>query len=113
MKYLDYLNKDSPIKQADSRIPSLRQFKEYLDAINRDPIAAQCTKTFWVKYGKDFPELEAYAKSVLPASSAGVERVFRVGGAILGPSRRRLSDKMFQMLIFLKCNMHLFNSMFL
>jgi hypothetical protein len=67
---------------------------------------------FWLKYSLDWPELAAYTKAVLtvPASSAAVERVFSVGGAILRPSRRRLSDKLFEMLMFLKCNWHLFKN---
>ena len=40
----------------------------------------------------------------LPATSATVERVCSVGVAILHPSRRRLSDRILEMLIFLKCN---------
>jgi hypothetical protein len=60
----------------------------------------------------NWPELAAYTKAILtvPASSAAVERVFSVGGSILRPSRRRLSDRLFEMLMFLKCNWHLFQN---
>ena len=49
----------------------------------------------------------------LPATSATVERVCSVGVAILRPSRRRLSDRIFEMLIFLKWNLQLLKSDFL
>ena len=38
------------------------------------------------------------------------KHVFSVGGAILRPSRRRLSDRLFEMLMFLKCNWYLFKN---
>ena len=70
------------------------------------------TRLFWLNYEKEWPELAAYTKAILtvPASSGAVERVFSVGGSILRPSRRRLSDKLFEMLMFLKCNWHLFKN---
>jgi hypothetical protein len=37
-------------------------------------------------------------------SSAAVERVFSLGKDILQPKRSRLSDKHFEMLVFLKAN---------
>ena len=69
-------------------------------------------RLFWLKYEKEWPELAAYTKAILtvPASSAAVERVFSVGGSILRPSRRRLSDRLFEMLMFLKCNWYLFKN---
>ena len=46
------------------------------------------------------------ANSTLP-SSAAVERLFTIAGIILGPSRRRckMSDKLFDRMVFLKCHM--------
>ena len=60
---------------------------------------------------QDWPELAGYTKALLtvPASTASV---VSVGGAILKSSRRRLSDKVFEMLMFLKCNLHLFKNNF-
>ena len=37
-------------------------------------------------------------------SSAAVERLFSLGGRILTPERTRLSDKRFEMLVFLRAN---------
>jgi hypothetical protein len=90
-----------------------RQVDEYLDAIRKLPENVRLnTGSFWLKYEKEWPELASYTKRILtvPASSAAVERVFSVGGAILRPSRRRLSDRLFEMLMFLKCNWHLFQN---
>ena len=40
----------------------------------------------------------------MPASSGSVERIFRTAGLIYKPIRRRLSDKRFEQLMFIKCN---------
>jgi len=39
-----------------------------------------------------------------PASSAPVERVFSQSGLIMRPNRARMSDKMLEELVSLKCN---------
>ena len=61
-------------------------------------------------YQNKWPQLSAYAKFILtiPATSAPVERVFSVGVGILALSRRRLGDQLFEKLLFLKCNVSLF-----
>ena len=90
-----------------------RQVDDYMEAIRKLPENYRAnTGAFWLKYENEWPELASYAKRVLtvPASSAAVERVFSVGGALLRPSRRRLSDRLFEMLMFLKCNWHLFKN---
>ena len=87
------------------------QFKAYQEVVKKldKNDKYKDTRELWLKYEKEWPELAAYAKSLLtvPASTAAVERIFSVGGAILKPSRRRLSDHVFEMLMFLKCNMHI------
>ena len=87
-----------------------KQVDEYLETIRKLPENLRDnTRLFWLKYEKEWPELASYTKRVLTvsASSAAVERVFSVGGSILRPSRRRLSDRLFEMLMFLKCNIKL------
>ena len=90
-----------------------KQVDEYLETIRKLPENLRDnTRLFWLKYEKEWPELASYTKRVLTvsASSAAVERVFSVGGSILRPSRRRLSDRLFEMLMFLKCNWHLYKN---
>ena len=96
-----------------SKKTAFKQLNEYLDLVKTNPVECQDTRSFWKKYRHEWPELAAYAKALLtvPASSASVERVFSVGGAILRHSRRRLSDRLFEMIMFLKCYLHLFKNL--
>ena len=89
------------------------QFRAYQESILKTNEDLD-TKKFWLKHELEWPELAAYTKDLLTvlASTASVERIFSVGGAILKPSRRRLSGKVFEMLMFLKCNLHLFKNNF-
>lgn len=61
---------------------------------------------YWENNKLKYPALYNLAMKVLtvPAKSAPVERVFSRGGIILRPHRARLSAKLFEMLMFLKCN---------
>ena len=83
----------------------------YFEAIQKSSETTE-TKVFWRHHQHEWSELAAYAKCILtvPATSATMERVLSVGGAILRPSRRRLSDNIFEKLMFLKCNLHLFKN---
>ena len=104
LKLMEFLNDDDDylVSMSNKRSVS-KQIDEYLDTRRKIPKSArQDARLFWLKYEKEWPELAAYTKSILtvPASSATVERVLSVGGAILRPSRRRLSDPLFEMLIF-------------
>ncbi|CAF1118423.1 unnamed protein product, partial [Brachionus calyciflorus] len=86
----------------------------YLEFTNKTVETQQdlSTAKFWKNYEKSLPDLAAIAKFILtvPATSAPVERIFSVGSSILRPSRRCLKDEIFQMLIFLKCNLNLFKN---
>ena len=65
--------------------------------------------SFWQLHQSTFPHLSYMAQRYLavPASSAAVERLFSIGGKIFRPERCRLSDKVFEQLMFLRCNAHL------
>ena len=112
MKLFNFMNVYSDLCSTNENDTStiLRQFEDYLLLVNKPGHID--TKEFWLQYQKSWPELTAYTKHLLsvPATSAPVERIFSVGGAILRPARRRLSDKNFEMLMFLKCNLHLFKN---
>ena len=64
-----------------------------------------------LKYWKDnketYPMLTKLAMIylALPASSAAVERIFSISGKIFRPERCRLSDTLFQNLMFIRCNL--------
>ena len=108
---MSYLSNDNGENLRAQRNTMAEQFKAYQEVVKKldKNDKYKDTRELWLKYEKEWPELAAYAKSLLtvPASTAAVERIFSVGGAILKPSRRRLSDKVFEMLMFLKCNMHI------
>jgi len=57
---------------------------------------------------KDYPTvLKVFLRFNTPLpSSAPVERLFSYAGLVLSPRRCSLSDKMFEKLVFLKCNSH-------
>jgi hypothetical protein len=111
MSFLD--DEDDFLASMSNRRSVSKQVDEYLSTIRKiTKESRENTRLFWLKYENDWPELAAYTKAVLtvPASSAAVERVFSVGGAILRPSGRRLTDRLFEMLMFLKCNWYLFKN---
>ena len=113
LKILSYVEQTNVVSNNLSDDKSIKkQFDNYLEFIKLHPNETRDTGKFWLNHEKIWPELAAYTKSLLtvPASSAAVERVFSVGGSILRPSRRRLSDHLFEMLMFLKCNLHLFKN---
>lgn len=69
---------------------------QYLDYIN----AADTT------FGAVFAVLKPLFERVLcvPASSAPVERVFSQSGLIMRPNRARMTDKLLEELVFMRCN---------
>lgn len=64
---------------------------------------------FWDLNRISKPVLSQLAMKYLmvPASSAPVERIFSVAGKVFRPDRCRLSDTIFQGLMFIKCNKYL------
>ena len=67
--------------------------------------------TYWQTKENSFPHLAEMAKKYLslPASSAAVECLFSIGGKIFRPERCRLTDSVFEQLMFIRCNLHLLN----
>ena len=61
---------------------------------------------YWALNDVNFPRLAKLAVKFLslPASSAPVERIFSVGGKLFRPERCRLSDTVFEKLMFIRCN---------
>ncbi|CAF1108654.1 unnamed protein product [Brachionus calyciflorus] len=111
IKCLSYLNDSQQMVDQTFKKNQIN-FQDYINQINKSNISCLNTQVFWQKHESDWPELAAFAKFVLniPATSAPVERIFSVGGAILRPSRRCLGDDLFEKLMFLKCNLNLFKN---
>jgi hypothetical protein len=81
-----------------------RQLTEYLQLINVSP-ADELSLTTLLTSDK-FTKLKELFSRVLcsPATSAPVERVFSQSGLILRPNRARMTDKLLETLVYLKCN---------
>ena len=92
------------MKSGDTSTPRA-QLAKYLEEEGQHPSPAL---DFWTSEGtKDkYPALYRLAMKTLcvPASSAPVERIFSRGGIIMRPHRARLFSKMFETIMFLKCN---------
>jgi hypothetical protein len=77
---------------------------QYIDAINSAVFVADEDVPMFIN--------DAYAPLrplfagifCVPATSAPVERVFSQSGLIMRPHRAKMSDKMLESLVFLKCN---------
>jgi len=80
-----------------------RQLTEYLQLINTSA-ADDLSLTTLVKSDK-FTKLKELFSRVLcsPATSAPVERVFSQSGLIMRPDRARMTDKLLETLVYLKC----------
>jgi hypothetical protein len=74
--------------------PVARQVEEFMESKSTSLLSL-----------KDYPQVaRAFVKanSTLP-SSAAVERLFSIAGMILSPRRCKISDKLFDKMVFLKC----------
>ena len=110
LKVLNYLNEKSTLQTRSKSIEC--DLNEYLSQITKLSDMELETDKFWCLNEQRWPELASFAKFILsvPATSAPVERIFSVGSSILRPSRRCLKDDVFRQLMFLKCNLNLFNN---
>jgi len=70
---------------------------------SKDPLA------YWSTQDTKYPHLATLAAKYLavPATSAPVERLFSIGGKIFRPDRCRLSDTVFEQLMFIHSNGHI------
>ncbi|KAG0718305.1 Zinc finger BED domain-containing protein 4 [Chionoecetes opilio] len=89
---------------ASTRISTPSQVEAYLAQPNlsedSDPLV------YWEQNRTNYPDLAILATQYLaiPASSAPVERLFSVAGKVFKPDRCSLSDKVFEELMFIRCN---------
>ena len=82
------------------------------------PSSVELTQYFAAKTTSNWSCLDAFPNlktlslkfnAPLP-SSASVERIFSLGGRVFTPSRTRLTDEHFEMIVFLKFNQKLLDS---
>ena len=80
------------------------EIQKYLEDPHEDD--KTCPLQYWKAHRNVYPTLAEVATTVLgiPASSAAVERLFRVAGKIFRPERCRLADSTFQKLMFIRSN---------
>ncbi len=89
-------NESSPMKKRRTS-----EIDEYMEASEANPIDAL---KFWKQNEKKFPKLAKLARQFLsvPASSAPVERLFSIAGAIARARRSNLTAKNIKALIMFK-----------
>lgn len=80
------------------------QLTHYLDIINSPSFDGATVSELLARH--DFALLTPLFERLfcVPASSAPVERVFSQSGLLLRPNRARMSDRMLEDLVFMKCN---------
>ena len=83
--------------------PALSEVQKYLELSIQDPDSNPLET--WRQYEKDLPRIAKLARKYLclAASSAPVERLFSVAGKVFRPDRCRVSDKVFESLMMIKC----------
>ncbi len=100
--FFDDLMQDSTYSPSSNEVETL--IEEYLSTPNLpqedDPLI------YWKTHNKIYSCMSIHVPQFLciPASSAPVERLFSIAGKTFRPERCRLSDKTFEMLMFVKCN---------
>ena len=90
-------------KQNTTPTPALSEVQKYLELSIQDPDSNPLET--WRQYEKDLPRIAKLARKYLclAASSAPVERLFSVAGKVFRPDRCRMSDKVFESLMMIKC----------
>jgi len=90
---------------ADTTQQLERKRHSYIDTINSSTFSASVTPLSTIVHKPEFAFILPLFERVLctPASSAPVERVSQ-SGLLVRPYRARMSDKLLELLVFLKCN---------
>ena len=90
-------------KQNTTPTPALSEVQKNLELSIQDPDSNPLET--WRQYEKDLPRIAKLARKYLclAASSALVERLFSVAGKVFRPDRCRMSDKVFESLMMIKC----------
>ena len=90
-------------KQNTTPTPALSEVQKYRELSIQDPDSNPLET--WRQYEKDLPRIAKLARKYLclAASSAPVERLFSVAGKVFRPDRCRMSDKVFESLMMIKC----------
>jgi hypothetical protein len=83
-----------------------RQLTNYLEFINSATFNSAENTMAFISQRSDFSGLQSLFERVLcaPASSAPVERIFSQSGLIVRPHRAKISDKLLEGIVYLKCN---------
>jgi len=91
---------------ADTTQQLERKLHSYIDTINSSTFSASITPLSTIVHKPEFAFILPLFERVLCtlASSAPVERVFSQSGLLVRPHRARMSDKLLESLVFLKCN---------
>ena len=108
--YIMRLNKQQLVRDiAQPQESALDQLNDFLRSTGSSDLEIDAIE-FWNlrQTIEKYPDLHRLASQVfcVPATSAPVERIFSQSGIILHPHRSRLSAKMVETLLFLKCNEH-------
>ena len=83
-----------------------------IDALVEEYLCTPCLAqeedplVFWMNNQEKIPQLTKIAPNYLcvPASSSPMERLFSIAGKVFRPDRCCLKDKIFEELMFIRCN---------
>ena len=110
-RFMRYDEEESQSESHESLISNT--ISDYMSCIKK--ITLDKNKTvldFWRENESRWPSLASIAKKVLavPASSAGVERMFSIAGHVFSLKRRRIKARIYESLVFCKLNEDLLNN---
>ena len=104
---------DTLIDTSSSNVTTPTDIESMIEEYLQSPCLPQESDPleYWKENNKKFSQLAKLAPNYLciPASSAPVESLFRIAGKVFRPKQCRLTDNLFQKLMFIKCNQQLQN----